>query len=78
MKKLREDNAALRKKMKVLKTKVRKSDARITKLPDLLADLKKNNLLESDQASVMEKCFSGSVLDRVKNELQNDNRDARG
>ena len=75
--KLQPQNVLLQKKVKVLGNRARRQRQKITQLNDLLGDLKKRNL-EAEPAAVIEKCFDGTVLKIVKNDLKNQARLPQG
>lgn len=64
--------------MKVLGNRARRKEIKVNQLKDLLTDLQKQHLLETDPATIMERCFDGSVVELVKNELTNAGRSSYG
>lgn len=71
-------NSSLQKKVKTLNQKVRRRDSRLNTITQVVADLKRERLLDHEPAAVMEKCFDGTVLELVKNELCNSDRKPQG
>lgn len=64
----------LRKKIKTLQKQAQRQRVKIDKLNDLVSELKAQHLLEQEPADVIANCFDSTVLDIVRNELQNQSR----
>lgn len=75
---LKQRTATLEKRLKTTAQKVRRKEKKICSLKNLLKDLKEKNLLESDPAMVIEKCFDGNLLDIFKGEMDNVSKAPKG
>ena len=71
-------NKVLVKKVKRLHDKVRRQKKSIVTLQSLVSELKKQNLLQSEPATVIEQCFDDKVIDIITNELKNSGRASKG
>lgn len=64
--------------MKKLGQASRRKEAKIGKLKELLGELQKKNLLATEPASVIEKCFDNTLLDLMQSNLSNSSKQPHG
>jgi hypothetical protein len=64
----------LRRKVRSLNQRNKLQQQKINHLSELVAELKHKNLLEQEPADILTKCFDGTILQVLKNELNNEGK----
>ena len=67
-----------RRKIKVLQQKVRRRDAKIQNLQDLITDLKEKGLLRPNVSDLLSESFSGLSCELIKNHFSNQDKKNQG
>ena len=61
------------KKIKTLQQKLRRKEKKISDMKGVISDLKESKLINNDDATVLQKNFSGLPFDIFKNQIHNQN-----
>lgn len=70
--------ANLRKRVKALSRKCQRKETKIIQLSELISDLKRRKLIDSENGDLLTNSFGSTILDLVRNEFANHNRNKSG